>query len=398
MLTITLVLCAVLPSTAAAQGKPVEHPTILNQKSLSFVIDEATRLLGPTEQSIALHRIVGMDHSLAISQLSQDNRLILINPHRTLFDEFGFVDTGEFLATTLQLDARREAKTAISPSTVHVSEHGYVALTTPGVTTEGVIVAGVSTAASDPQQKVLLDLMSDGLVRYAIGQSELGQLTGVDGKAVVQASSPAEMRPGHMLINARSAADIQRAVVNSGNVVRARRLVVQSGSIRLEGEKPMEAGVKVPSRPLDHKHRDSVAGSQEVDPKRGPKSGLTSTARGSAMQSAPGHDVSRPTDSKHGRLDGRSGSHQSGLDRASAIAKKTNPNSNESAIQQTQRAKSKNTLKGKTKTHKSAPPTRAHKPAPAPLISSQGVLPEWMRYLPKIESDIDGPAIPSPPR
>jgi hypothetical protein len=394
MLTITLVLFAVLPAaTAAAQGVPMEQPTILNQKSLSFVIDEATRLIGPTEQPIALHRIVGMDQSLAISQLSQDNRLVLVNPHRRLFDEFGFVDTGEFLATTLKLHVRREAQAAISPSTVHVSEHGYVALTTPGVATEGVIVAAVSTAASDHQQKILLDLMSDGLVRYAIGQSELGQLTGVDGKAVVQASSQAEMRPGHMLINARSAADIQRAAVNSGNVVRARRLVVQNGSVRLEGEKSMEAGVKAPSRPLEPENRDSVARSQEVD-KRKPKSGLASTARESAMPSVPGHDVSRLTGSKDGRLDGSSGSHQSGLDRALALASKTNPNSSESAIQQTHRAKSTNTVKGKAKTHKSSPRPRAHKPAPAPSISSQAVLPEWMKYLPKFESDSDGPAIP----
>ena len=92
----------VLTTTTAAQDQP-EHRTILNQKSFSFVVDEISRLLGPREQPIALHRVLGIDQSLTMSRLSQDNRLVLINPHLVLFDDFGFVDTGEFLATTLRV-------------------------------------------------------------------------------------------------------------------------------------------------------------------------------------------------------------------------------------------------------------------------------------------------------
>jgi hypothetical protein len=384
-----------LPATVIADAAPTVEPTILNQMSLSLVIDQTTRLLGPGERPIALHRIVGMDKSVAMSQLSQDNRLVLINPHRVLFDRFGFVDTGEYLATTLNLHGNREAKAAIAAGTVHISDHGYVALTTPGVTSEGVIIAGVSTAASDPQQKILLDLMSDGLIRYAVGQNELGRLTGVDGATVANASSEAESHragPGQMLINARSAADIQRSVVNNGNVSQARRLVVQNGTIRLEGDQPMEASVRVPTRPLDHKHGKSLARILEADTPM-PRSGTLSTAMDSARPSAPRHNVPRVADSKRGRPDVSSLQHQRGLDQASALENNANSPSHESVAQKTRRAERKSASHAKKKTHQSAPQTRSQKPTPAPSISSsEGVLPEWMKYLPEITSE--GPGIP----
>jgi hypothetical protein len=385
-----------LPGTVIADAAPTVEPTILNHRSLSFVIDQTTRLLGPGERPIALHRIVGMDKSLAMSQLSQDNRLVLINPHRVLFDRLGFVDTGEYLATTLNLRGNHEAKAALAAGTVHISDHGYVALTTPGVTTEGVIVAGVSTTASDPQQKILLDFMSDGLIRYAVGQNELGQLTGVDGAMVAKASSEAESNragPGQMLINTRSAADIQRSVVNNGNVPRARRLVVQNGTIRLEGEKPMEAGVRVPTRPLEHEHGNSLARIHETG-KQTLRSGTLSTAMDRARPSAPRHDVPRVADSRRGRLDVSSLPHHRGLDQASVLESNANSTSRESVVQKTRRAEKKSALHAKKKTHQSGAQTRSQKPTPPPSISAEGVLPEWMKYLPEITGGTDGPGSP----
>jgi hypothetical protein len=388
ILTVILTVFSALPATASVQSQSIEHPTILNEKSFSAVVDEATRLLGPTEHPVNLHRIVGMDESLAISQLSQDNRLVLINPHRMLFDDFGFINTGEFLATTLQLHGRREAKAAISATTVHVSEHGYIALMTPGVTSEGLIVASVTTSASDPQQRILLDLMSDGLVRYAILQNDLGQLTGVDGEAVARASSETEPS-GHMLINARSAADIQRAAMNTANVAPARRLVVQNGSIRLEAEPAVQASAK-PSKWPSPQNVDNTGQTQN-----GNSGKMAVVAAAAAPMLNPGsgdshRDTARETNTHSTMRDDVS------LRKTQAEEKRPAVGSNATPIKPSHlhalRVETKGGSKSTPKAPKSASYASAHQPKAAP--SAQGALPEWMKYLPKTDNLSENAAIP----
>jgi hypothetical protein len=369
----------VLAATAVAK-ETAEERTILNQKSLSFVLNEVTRLLGPTEQPIALHRILGIDQSLAIHRPSQDNRLILVNPHRVLFDEFGFVDTGEFLATTVRVHNRDGAPTAVTAETIQVSEHGYVALMTPGVATEAVVIAAINTEPADAERKILFDFMSDGLIRYAVGESELGQFTGVDGKALAKASSDgarSEAGPGQMLLNARSAADIQRSVMNTGNVPRARRLVVANGSIRLEGESPLVTSVRPAREPSLDDHALSKRLHADLDRKM--LSGERATAMVTPIPPALNHDAAAGPDFKSSRMSGASSRHQS-PDRKSVLAKKATPT--EPTIQHA----------GKTKPRKS--PSLSHQPQSPPWSSIPGGLPEWMKYLPKTEGTSESPALP----
>ena len=393
IITITLAM-GVLTTTAAAQDQP-EHRTILNQKSFSFVVDEISRLLGPREQPIALHRVLGIDQSLTMSRLSQDNRLVLINPHRVLFDDFGFVDTGEFLATTLRVRGNRDAEAAVSTSTVHVSEHGYIELMTPGVTTEAVVIAAVSTAPSDAEQKILFDFMSDGLIRYAIGESELDHFTGVDGKALAKASSDGERLEagsGQMLMNARSAADIQHSVMNIGNVTRARRLVVENGSIRLEGESPLAASVRWPSSSLSHENASSKPLRKEFENKTAQAE--IATAKVSPMASSSNHDALHASDKKSTPMNSTSLLHKRLRSRPPAAANKPLPRSSEPTLQQAGRTEDKSGAKGKMKAQKSTPHARAQQPPSALSIPPQPVLPEWMKYLPKSEGTTDSPAVP----
>jgi hypothetical protein len=393
ILTFSLAISSVTSAAVTAQSTSADQPTILNPKSLSFVIDEATRFLGPIDQPIAVRRILGVDRSLVISELSQDNRFVLINPHRMLFEEFGFVDTGEFLATTLQLYGSRQAKAAISASTVQVSEHGYIALMTPGVTTEGIIVATVSTPSSDPQQKILLDLMSDGLIRYAVGQNELGQVTGVDGKALAKASAEGGTHEsGQMLINARSAADIQRSVVNTGNMPRARRIVVQNGSIRLEGESPIEASAKPRSTWPSPQQTDNKVVAQPAEPKNLSETERTAAARVNLPSAGTIPDKAPPPETHNRSKDRASVAQNQAKDRRPALASKAKPA--EPPLLQARRAETDSGSKTNMKSKKLSPHARAHQPSPAPTTPGQGTLPEWMKYLPKSEGLTENPATP----
>lgn len=245
--------------TASPAGSPPAHTsgtTILNWNSFSFATNEAVRLIQPLVYSIGLNRVVGMDQSVVLGQLpSEDSQFILINPHKNRLSKLDQINTGEFLTTTVQIQTGasqadrvhseqnlpKRFTAVVNGSTIHISEHGYVTLLAPGVSTEGVIVANVAPSRSDPEQKVTLDLMSDGLIRYAINQKTLSQLTGLNGNAVASAASNKELADAggaQVLLSARSAGDIQSAVVNTGGISRAYRLVNRSGAIRLESDDP----------------------------------------------------------------------------------------------------------------------------------------------------------------
>jgi filamentous hemagglutinin family protein len=213
-------------------------PTILNWNSLSFMTNEAIHPLQPSVYTIALNRVIGMDQSLAMGQFSTDSRLVLVNPHAHRPGK-PVVNTGEFLATTLQLGTNADPKAIVKGGTVHVSEHGYIALMSPGVSTEGIIVANVAPARTKTDDKVALDLMSDGLIHYAVDQKTLSEMTGVKDKVLAKVASRQGTKNTNgtqVLLSARSAGDILSAVVNTGGVSRAQRLVTRGEVVRLESD------------------------------------------------------------------------------------------------------------------------------------------------------------------
>jgi len=284
--------------TASSVGSPpvqTSGTTILNWNSFSFATNEAVRLVQPSVYSIALNRVVGMDQSVVLGQLpSEDSQFILINPHKNRLSNRDQINTGEFLTTTVQIQTGasqadhvnskqnlpKKFTAVVNGSTIHISEHGYVTLLAPGVSTEGVIVANVAPARSDPEQKVTLDLMSDGLIRYAINQKTLSQVTGLNGNALASAASNRELADAggaQVLLSARSAGDIQSAVVNTGGIGRAYRLVNRSGAIRLESD---DSGSMLVAETLN-------SSGTSIDRRRGQTSTVSSSV--TSPESAPTH-------------------------------------------------------------------------------------------------------------
>lgn len=230
-----------IPRTAYSVAQPT-GATILNWKSFSFVTNEAVRVIQPSVYSIALSHLIGVDQSVMLGQLPSDSQIFLINPHKKLSGATRQVNTGEFLATALQVrhDTSLEGfKAVVNGSTIHVSEHGYVALVAPGVSTEGVIVANVGTALAGSDKKYTLDLMSDGLINYAISDKALREVTGLNDTALTGTISSNRTGPagvGQVILHANTADDVISAVVNTSGISRARHLINRDGVARLEDD------------------------------------------------------------------------------------------------------------------------------------------------------------------
>jgi len=229
---------------------------ILNWNSFSIAGNEAVRFLQPSMHSIALNRVIGVDPSVILGQLQANGRIFLINPNGILFGAGAQINVGGLLATTLQIrdddfmagrylfaqDPLKGLKTVVNHGTIHVSDNGYVVLMAPGVSNEGVIVANLGTALLGSGQKFTLDLMGDGLIRYAINDKVLRQVIGPDGKplsSAVSNSGSVQADGGQVILSARASGDVFSSVVNQSGVIRAHSLVNHGGVVRLEGSDPV---------------------------------------------------------------------------------------------------------------------------------------------------------------
>ena len=229
---------------------------ILNWNSFSIGANEGVRFLQPSMHSIALNRVIGVDPSVILGHLQANGRIFLINPNGILFGAGAQINVGGLLATTLQIrdddfmagrylfaqDPLKGLKTVVNHGTIHVSDNGYVVLMAPGVSNEGVIVATLGTALLGSGQKFTLDLMGDGLIRYAINDKVLRQVIGPDGKplsSAVSNSGSIQADGGQVILSARASGDVFSSVVNQSGVIRAHSLVNHGGVVRLEGSDPV---------------------------------------------------------------------------------------------------------------------------------------------------------------
>ena len=230
----------------------VTDKAILNWKSFSIAADEGVRFVQPSVTSIALNRVVGTDPSVILGHLQSNGRIFLINPNGILFGAGAQIDVGGLLATTLQIrnddfmagrylfaqDPLKGMHSVINRGTIQVSDHGYVFLVAPGVSNEGVIIANLGKVLLGSGQKLTVDLMGDGLIKYALSGKVLDQVMSADGKplsSAVSNSGTIQADGGHVILQAKAAGDIFSSVLNQSGVIRARSLVNQEGIVRLDG-------------------------------------------------------------------------------------------------------------------------------------------------------------------
>lgn len=192
-----------------------------------------------------------------------------------------------------------------------------------------------------------------------------------------------------MLVNARSAADIQRSVMNTENVPRARQLTVENGLIRLKGESPLQA-MRPPSESISLERPASEAIRNMLQNE--PSASGTITAMVNPISSHPIQESGSASDSKIDRRDEASSRLSQIQSRKPAVGKKPSPT--ETRVQKAGGAERKSGKKNHAKAPKKSPLPEAHQAQSTPWSSSTKGLPEWMKYLPKTESLAENLAIP----
>ena len=207
----------------------------------------------PGASSVALNRILDQNPSQIFGSLSANGQIFLINPAGIYFSPTATVDVGGLVASSLNLSNENflagkylfeKAGTAgsiHSQGAIRTTDGGYIAFISPAITNEGILTAGNGAVAIAAGDKVNLDFTGDKLVNFTVEKGAIDAL--IANRGLIQADG------GTVLLTAKAADRLTRAVVNNEGVIEARTLANHAGRILLLSD--MESGETIVGGTLD---------------------------------------------------------------------------------------------------------------------------------------------------
>ena len=213
--------------------------SIINYQSFSINEAEHVQFIQPTAKSSVLNRITGSDPSQILGHLSANGRVFLINPNGICFGPKAVINTGSFLASTLNIldedflndnfrffqESGSKKASIVNEGMISSSPEGFVALFAPMVENRGTIYARAGKVAIAAAEKVTLDFSGDGLIQFSV-DGELKQ-------ALIENYGNIEAANGDVEISLSTAKDAIKMVVNTDGITPADSIEEVGGIIRL---------------------------------------------------------------------------------------------------------------------------------------------------------------------
>lgn len=264
----------------------VKSPTeiVVNQSSAKVVIDWASFNIAANEKVVfvqmdqlaqALNRVLGGGASQILGQLSANGVVMLSNPNGILFGPGSNVNVQAIIATTAGMSSSAQAAfmagakanfdiastsptaSVVNRGTITAGQAGLVGLVAPGVENSGLIQAKLGKVQLVSGNTFTLDLYGDKLIKVAVSDKVLSQVTTADGQplaALVSNSGTIEADGGTIILTANAARDIVSTVINMTGVARARSVGTSNGEIVLDGG---ESGIVQVAGTLDASGREA---------------------------------------------------------------------------------------------------------------------------------------------
>ena len=212
---------------------------IINYQGFGIAQPETVRFIQPSSSSAALNRVIGGNPSEILGSLLANGRIFLVNPNGIFFGPSSQIDTGSFLASTLNiknddflnerfnffLEPGTEGSSIINQGNINAASGGFVALLSPKLINEGVISASQGKIVLASAEKITLDFDGDGLINFAVEGEVAGGL--IQNKGTISASG------GEVLLAVNAAKDILANVINNEGIIEANSIVNKNGVIRL---------------------------------------------------------------------------------------------------------------------------------------------------------------------
>ncbi|HRK63322.1 MAG TPA: filamentous hemagglutinin N-terminal domain-containing protein, partial [Terricaulis sp.] len=202
---------------------------IINWSSFDIGAANSVHFDQPGAESATLNRVLGDTPSVLAGALSAPGMVMLVNPNGVSLTESGVVDTGSFVASTLDIadsdflsgrtTFRRNGRAGVvsNRGAIRVGEGGSVALIGAGVINEGVVEARLGAVAFGAGDLVTLDFAGDGFLSIGIPVSDLEGLTDASGRplsALITADGAVRADGGRIFLSAAGAQSLMRQAIN----------------------------------------------------------------------------------------------------------------------------------------------------------------------------------------
>lgn len=202
---------------------------IIDWQKFNVSPTELVKFVQPNEAAVILNRVTGGEPSRILGKLQANGQLFLVNPNGILFGPGSQVDVGGLLATTLSIgdqdflagnyhfaqDASFALASVVNQGEIRVSDHGYLILTAPLVSNEGLLVANLGHVTLGAGREMTVNLDGRNLVSYQLG------------------SAPAE--GGAVVLTPEAFGDVLAQVVNDDRLVPAGEIRQENGEVILVG-------------------------------------------------------------------------------------------------------------------------------------------------------------------
>ncbi|MBW2045580.1 MAG: filamentous hemagglutinin N-terminal domain-containing protein [Deltaproteobacteria bacterium] len=222
---------------------------IINYDSFSISEPETVNFLQPSSSSCALNRVISSMPSDIFGSLLANGRVFLINPNGILFGPHSRIDTGGFLASTLDICnddfpagewkfiLNDEAVSSIvNKGEIIAGDEGFIALISPHISNEGIIQARLGKVILASGENVSLDFSGDGIINVAVEAEVLDSLTDADGNPINSAidnSGRIKADGGMVFITAETASGVFDSLINQEGIIKANSLVESDGRVML---------------------------------------------------------------------------------------------------------------------------------------------------------------------
>ncbi|MGB4116383.1 MAG: filamentous hemagglutinin N-terminal domain-containing protein [Polaromonas sp.] len=218
------------------------NAAIVNWNGFSIAAGNSVNINQQSTSAVMLNRVVGNSISEINGAINAIGKVMLVNQNGILMGTGAQVNTGGFLASTLNIKdsdflagkyifdiANNEGGTAgsiINNGRINTPS-GYAVLIAPQVTNNGFIAARQGTVAMGAGNKVSLDMVGDGLISLKVDQAALN--------AAVVNTGTIQANGGTVLLKASSANALFDTVINSSGIIRADSIANVNGRIVLDG-------------------------------------------------------------------------------------------------------------------------------------------------------------------
>ncbi|WP_431822078.1 filamentous hemagglutinin N-terminal domain-containing protein [Burkholderia sp. F1] len=218
---------------------------ITNWRDFSVGGGERVSFQQPTQQSIALNRVIGTNGSQIHGQIDANGKVFVVNPNGVVFGAGAQVNVGGLVASTKDVSDRdflagnyrfagASGQSVENAGTITAAEGGSVALLGARVSNSGVISAKLGRVALGAGNAFNVNFDGNGLLNLQVeggavdAQAHNGGLLKADG--------------GEVLMTARAANGLLNAVVNNSGTTEAQGLNTRDGKIVLDGGLVQVAG------------------------------------------------------------------------------------------------------------------------------------------------------------